>query len=129
MISILIPSYNYNVSNLLEQLHLQLQEYNFVFEIIVLDDASTKPLQVEQNKNTILLRTGINLGRLKARRFLAEKANYKWLLFLDADVLPKNNDYIKLYFDALKTKYDAFFGGFSYYNSLPKREFQELELY
>lgn len=124
MISILIPSYSYDVSNLLEELHLQLLQQNYTFEIIVLDDASPKPIKIKTLKNTILLKAETNFGRLKARRFLAEKANYKWLLFLDADVLPKNSNFIQFYFDAIKTKYDTFFGGFSYYNTLPKKNFR-----
>lgn len=124
MISILIPSYNYDVSNLLEQLHILLDETNYNFEIIILDDASPEILQLKQFKNTTLLRNENNLGRLKARRLLAEKANYNWLLFLDADVIPKNLNFIKTYFEATKTKYDAFFGGFSYYNTLPEKEYR-----
>jgi hypothetical protein len=124
MISILIPSYNYDVSNLLDELNVLLDEQNNLYEIIILDDASPKPLQIEKLKNTTLLRTETNLGRLKARRYLAEKSNYKWLLFLDADVLHKNKGFIKTYFEAIKTNYDAFFGGFSYYNNLPEKEFR-----
>lgn len=124
MISILIPSYNYNVSNLLEQLHLLLADVTKAYEIIVLDDASTKPLQLKPHNNTILLRSNTNLGRLKARHFLAKKANYNWLLFLDADTLPKNNRFITNYLEAARTNFEAFFGGFSYYNTIPKLDYR-----
>ena len=124
MISILIPLYNYNVSNLLDELNLLLSKQSITYEIIILDDASPKPPKLKSYKNTILLRNETNLGRLKARQFLAKKANYNWLLFLDADVIPKNKDFITTYVEATKTENDVFFGGFSYHNTVPKRDYR-----
>jgi len=124
MISILIPSYNYNVSNLLDELDALLKLEEFLYEIIVLDDASPIPIEIKNCNYITLLKNKTNLGRLKSRRFLAEKAQHNWLLFLDADVLPKKTSFIKDYLNATTTNLDAFFGGFSYYNTLPEQDYR-----
>lgn len=41
MISILIPTYNYNIANLTKELHRQALEQYAEFEIIVMEDGST----------------------------------------------------------------------------------------
>ena len=88
MISILIPSYNYNTLPLVEELHSQAILENVVFEIIVQDDASpenaNKQINSEINKiaNCRFERNKVTLGRGQNRNSLVAKANYSWLLFL-----------------------------------------------
>ncbi|MBP7612167.1 MAG: glycosyltransferase, partial [Paludibacter sp.] len=48
MISILIPTYNYNITHLVTDLHQQAMETYVDFEIIVVEDGST--LSIEENK-------------------------------------------------------------------------------
>ncbi|PIV50102.1 MAG: glycosyl transferase, partial [Flavobacteriaceae bacterium CG02_land_8_20_14_3_00_34_13] len=42
MLSILIPTYNYDITSLVAVLYKQLEEVSYAYEIIVVDDASTK---------------------------------------------------------------------------------------
>ena len=103
MLSILIPTYNYNTLLLVKTLQQQAIESKVVFEILALDDASTdKQCSVENKKINALdhcsfLENEKNIGRTATRNILAKKAKYDWLLFLDADVIPLNHDYIETY--------------------------------
>ncbi|APY00927.1 glycosyltransferase family 2 protein [Lacinutrix venerupis] len=124
MLSVLIPTYNYDVSKLIATIHLQLSNCNVPFEILVLEDGSTQHINSTNNlSNTTVLVNKTNNGRVKARQELALKANYEWLLFLDADVLPKSKSFISNYIDAIKLKHDAYFGGFAYYKAKPKKQY------
>ena len=55
MLSILIPTFNHCVVNLVNELHKQCKENDIVFEILILDDSST-------NKEISL--NNMNLNRL-----------------------------------------------------------------
>jgi len=124
MLSILIPTYNYNVDELVKNIVLQLESSKVIFEIIVFEDGSNKNLNTNlRQTNTSVLTSEINIGRVKARQFLAEKANYNWLLFLDADVLPKGPSFVSNYLKASETGYKAVFGGFAYRNEKPKSNY------
>ncbi|MGM0635727.1 MAG: glycosyltransferase family 2 protein [Bacteroidota bacterium] len=124
MVSVLIPTYNYNIVPLVSKLHQQLLHEQIDFEIIVLDDGSTNSKVTQQNKRItnfeqcqhICLQE--NIGRTAARNWLAEKATYNYLLFLDADVIPKSSSFIKN-FDIPHAKADLVFGGISYAEFLP----------
>lgn len=124
MISILIPVYNYKILDLVTLLNEQLQSSDILFEIICLDDRSddlytATNKTVEQFKNTAYKVNDLNLGRTKTRQKLASLAKYDWLLFLDADVMPKSNTFIKNYIKYINTDFDAIFGGFAYSNIPP----------
>ena len=101
MLSILIPTYNYDCYDLVEELHRQASELNIEFEIIVADDCSTSELSklplINQLSNCQLIKPQHNLGRAKIRNFLADKSQYSHLLFLDSDSFPANNDFLKQY--------------------------------
>lgn len=125
MISILIPVFNYNLTNILGQIHKQATAANLEFEIICFDDKSDK--FCFENKAIIdkLLHSKIiisheNLGRIKARQALADAAAYDWLLFLDADVLPKSDMFIERYLAYTSLNYGAIFGGFAYMPAKPQ---------
>jgi len=127
MLSILIPTYNYKVISLVESLSKQLEKVSFSFEILVLDDCSSNAEIVESNKNIEKIshctysQNPTNKGRTATRQALAEKAKYNWLLFMDADVLPGNDDFIKK-FDIANQSADVVFGGISYENSKPESD-------
>ena len=103
MLSILIPVYNYAIYSLVKTLHDQANKENIDFEIIVLDDCSTDTNIITENekacllKNVRLLNNDSNLGRTLTRKKLAEAAWYTTLLFLDADVKPVHDTFIKNY--------------------------------
>lgn len=124
MLSVLIPTYNYDVSKLIATIHSQLIKSRIVFEIIVLEDGSTSEINTNKTlSNTSIIINPNNIGRVKARQDLARQAKYEWLLFLDADVLPKSEQFILNYINATVLEYDAFFGGFAYYKNKPEQSF------
>ena len=103
MLSILIPTYNYDCYDLVKELHRQAIECNIEFEIIVADDCSKTELPrlhlINQLSNCQLIKPQHNLGRAKIRNFLANKSQYYHLLFLDSDSFPAHNNFIKNYID------------------------------
>ena len=99
MLSILIPTYNYNIVPLVRDLRSQLHKENIIFEIICIDDASQSELNLineEINSFEFCSFSSLekNFGRSKIRNFLAKKAKYEWLIFLDGDVLPAQSSFI-----------------------------------
>ncbi len=128
MISVLIPVYNSNIAALVSNIHTQLQLCNIPFEIICMDDASTSDI-INKNDSisnlgfTTYLKSKENLGRTNARQYLSEKANYKWLLFLDADVMPKTELFISNYLKSIDSDYDAIYGGFAYPEKIPDSDY------
>lgn len=103
MLSILIPTYNYDCYDLVAELHRQATELNIEFEIIVADDCSNTELSrlqlINQLSNSKLIKPQHNLGRAKIRNFLADKSHYNYLLFLDSDSYPADNNFIKKYIE------------------------------
>lgn len=127
MISILIPTYNYNTLPLVEELHCQVLLENIEFEIIVADDASPVNENTEINSkineisNCQFERNKVNLGRGQNRNALIQKAKYDWVLLMDCDTFPKDKNFIKKYIESLKNQNEkAFFGGIIYYDEKPK---------
>ncbi len=130
MISILIPTYNYNVFPLAENLQKQCENANILYEILVLDDASTDIKSLEENSKINSLKhcsfevLDKNIGRSKIRNLLAEKAAYDWLLFLDADTFPSNSEFIANYVAAFPEESSVVFGGIAY----PKNDSKQYSL-
>jgi glycosyltransferase involved in cell wall biosynthesis len=101
MLSILIPTYNYNITQLVNDLHSQAIKSFVNVEIIVMEDDST--LFLEENKKIgsltfckyIALKE--NIGRSAIRNKLADTAKYEHLLFIDCDAEVNNPDYVQRY--------------------------------
>ena len=128
MLSVLIPVYNYDVRTLVNLLHEQLTSSKIAFEIICLDDCSTNGMsaintEIDQLQNTCYKISNSNHGRVATRQALAEHAKYDWLLFLDADVMPKSEHYISNYTSLLHSENEAIYGGFAYHTEQPKEDF------
>lgn len=129
MISILIPTYNYNTLPLLEELCRQAISESLEFEIIVADDAS--PInenteinaKINQIANCRFLRNEVNLGRGQNRNALVQKAKYDWVLLMDCDTFPKDKNFIRNYIESIKNREEkVIFGGIIYYNEKPKED-------
>lgn len=119
MLSILIPTYNYDVTPLVDELQKQASKEGIAFEIIVMDDASPNYSEpAEQHENVIYLRNETNLGRTLTRKKLAETARYDTLLFLDADVIPVSENFIKNYISSIDN--DVVLGGVAYIKGTPE---------
>lgn len=129
MLSILIPTYNYNIYNLVKTLSEQSFEQNIPFEIIVLDDSSTDTeiISINQNienfENCRLIKNEKNLGRTATRHRLSDFAIYENLLFLDADVIPEKMQFIENYLSEIKkNETEVIFGGIVYSKEKPEKE-------
>ncbi len=126
MLSILIPTYNYNILKLVSVLHEQIEKSGIEFEIICLDDASetlfldNDKINGIENSSYKILET--NIGRSKIRNLLAKKAKYDWLLFLDSDVLPKNKHFISEYIMHINNEEKIVYGGILYQEEKPSED-------
>jgi glycosyltransferase involved in cell wall biosynthesis len=119
MLSILIPTYNHNALPLAEALSIQLKKTSITYEIICVDDGSSSTLNIENQKinslkNATFIARDKNVGRNANRQFLAEQANFDWLLFIDSDTIPKHQNFIENYIPFFQKEYEAIFGGFAY---------------
>lgn len=121
MLSICIPTYNTDCSELLDILAKQIAQLEETVEVLVCDDFSTAYVRnnqeaCEQNEFTFL-KIKKNLGRISVRKKLAKISRYNWLLFVDADMLPKTDEYVVKYTNFIKSnKADIAIGGCCYLN-------------
>lgn len=104
-LSICIPVFNWDIKKLIEILDNQISdvsEMELEYEILAVDDASTD-ISIKESNATLkfpyfrLIQLKQNIGNAAARNLLAEEALYQWLLFLDADMMPLNSDFIQKY--------------------------------
>jgi glycosyltransferase involved in cell wall biosynthesis len=118
MISILIPTYNSKVDQLVTVLHKQAEQLSIAFEILVYDDGSTKRFSVNAAINQLAHVTykyfDSNMGRSAIRQQLAQDAVAEYLLFLDADVLPVTPDFLNNYAQLISNKVEVICGGIAY---------------
>lgn len=125
MLSILIPTYNYDCFSLVKELKKQADALQFEYEILVQDDCSS--LFIEENSKINALEkcsfniNSTNLGRTNNRLTLVNKSSYDLLLFLDSDVFPKDDDFLKNYLSELsKSSFNVIFGGIIYKEQKPE---------
>lgn len=119
MLSICIPTYNTDCSELLDTLAKQIEQLREVVEVLVCDDFSTNYTQENkafcQRNGFSFFKNKENLGRIETRKKLAEISRFNWLLFVDADVIPKRDDFAKQYVEFIKAdKNSLAIGGCSY---------------
>jgi glycosyltransferase involved in cell wall biosynthesis len=126
MISILIPTYNYNVFPLAESLHKQAEKLAITFEINVYDDCSPNPVVANEAINSLTNASYLilkkNIGRSAIRNLLAKNAKYENLLFLDADTQVIRTDFIEKYIAAIKNNTEIIYGGIIYQTDPPPKE-------
>jgi hypothetical protein len=126
MLSILIPVYNYNVYPLVSELHKQCLECGVDFEILCQDDVSNQFLNENQNINSLengdFSKNNSNLGRGKNINFLAEKAQFEWLLIMDCDTFPTKNNFIQDYISQINKAEKVVFGGIEYQKEKPTND-------
>ncbi len=126
MISICIPVYNFDVTELVDELIHQSKMTGYPIEIMLFDDHS---LAYYRKINSKLagrdfvnyLEFDFNIGRSKIRNRLADFATGEWLLFLDCDLVIDNPDFLKQYVDVL-TKAPVVCGGIKYGNKPFRQE-------
>ena len=125
MLSILIPTYNFSVFKLVEELHRQAENCKIAYEILIYDDASS--LFLEENEQINSLQNcqykilDKNIGRSAIRNLLAKEAKYENLLFLDADTLPVNLNFIAAYLPFIENPEIVVYGGIVYQEEAPEK--------
>ncbi|GAB1416867.1 glycosyltransferase [Paludibacter sp.] len=101
MLSILIPTYNYDVTQLVRSLHEQGINLLVDFEVIVIEDGSTECVETNRQIENLSFCQHIvlqkNIGRSAIRNKLADSAKYPYLLFIDCDAEVKNKDFLHRY--------------------------------
>lgn len=127
MLSILIPTYDYNVVPLVTELHKQCLECDIAFEILVYDDGSGSPINpinknINNLQNCIFKELPKNIGRSAIRNLLGTDAKYDLLLFIDAGTFPKEKNFIEKYL-SIKNE-QVICGGMTNLENAPKKPFK-----
>ncbi|MFN4299632.1 MAG: glycosyltransferase [Thermaurantimonas sp.] len=130
MISILIPTYNYNPTNTVRELHSQCTELGIAFEILVADDDPDSEMasayaHLNELEHVHASINPVNLGRRGNRDYLASKARYEWLLYLDEDAVITHRSFVNNYLSNLKPGV-VICGGVDYCATLSKAEKKKL---
>jgi len=100
MLSICIPIYNFEVTELVKSLHDEAETLHIQYEILLSDDASKEEFRKENSllsslSNVSYFQSEINLERAGNRNFLFKKAKYPYILFMDCDSKVSKKDYIR----------------------------------
>ena len=105
-LSILIPVYNYDCTELAQGLCREMSELaadGVRIELVVADDGSTSTETLDANAllSTLprcrYIRRSQNVGRAVIRNVLARESQYQWLLFLDCDMQLPGNQFLHNY--------------------------------
>lgn len=120
MISICIPVYNFDVTNLVNALLLQLEGTS---EIILIDDASVEETQRTNQKlessKVKLVQLEKNVGRAKIRNLFVRYAQNPYLIFLDCDAKITSTNYLLNYRALLNKDVQIVCGGSVYSEESP----------
>jgi glycosyltransferase involved in cell wall biosynthesis len=105
MISICIPVFNFDVTELVEMLLEQSKGIEEKVEILVFDDRSTSFYKkrnqlLSKHDNVSYLEFENNLGRSRIRNRLADFSAGRSLLFLDCDMIPSDTNFLRNYAEA-----------------------------
>jgi glycosyltransferase involved in cell wall biosynthesis len=123
MLSLLIPTYNYNVLPLVLELQSQSEDCKIEYEIIVIDDGSNTIFLENQQINTFenckYIVNEVNLGRASNINKLVELSKFEYILILEADAFPSQKNYIQSYVKAIRLHPQAVFGGVIYSSKKP----------
>lgn len=127
MLTVIIPTFDYNALPLVRVIQEQCVKAELIFEIICQDDASNSALNTENEKINSLLHCHFysnteNLGRGRNINSMASKAKHNYLLLMDCDTLPAKDTFIEHYINEIKKEAAVVFGGIIYQSQKPKQE-------
>jgi glycosyltransferase involved in cell wall biosynthesis len=125
LLSVLVPVYNRDIAPLAHALLAEIrgQDMGHQVEVVFVDDGSSDRGLATGNRHAIeslgvsclrLLELPRNLGRAGARNRLMAEAQGEWLLFLDADVMPDREDFLRAYLEHCRYDSAVVCGGISY---------------
>ena len=125
MLSILLPSYSEDCTELVQGLFAQGKALSVPFEIIVGDDGGDlfsfrqNQQQLQQLEGVHLYRNTQNLGRAANRNKLASLAKYPFLLFIDTDAQLQSPLFLSSYLEVVHQA-DVIVGGTAYNDLAPE---------
>lgn len=127
MLSILIPTFNYDITELVGEIISQTKDCKIKHEILVYDDGSNSPInelnsEINNLDHCTFIPLKENIGRSAIRNLLAKKANYEFLLFLDSDVKIFNSNFLRNYLNSLNQYTEIIYGGIIYQKAIPKSD-------
>jgi hypothetical protein len=127
MLSICIPVYNFNVSELVSALHQQIRTLNAPVEIICIDDCSEGSFRFSNSAACYNLCRYVqldkNIGRAKIRNLFLLYSGFDYMLFLDCDSIVFKKDFIQNYINTInKNKPLVICGGRIYSEHAPERK-------
>ena len=129
ILSIAIPVYNQNPSELVADLQDQITRLKKDVEILLFDDGSEESIRIKNRSvftaaNIRYEEIGSNIGRAAIRNRLARAARSAHILFLDGDSLVAQPDFLHNYIDGyLSHPGSVICGGRYYQESPPGTEF------
>jgi glycosyltransferase involved in cell wall biosynthesis len=115
-LSVVIPTYNCSCKELVCSLHQQLMTAPVTFEIVVVDDGSNDRSFIQENTSINQLEhchyhiEERNRGRAGVRNYLAQLAQYDYLLFIDGDMKVRKDTFIHDYL--IQDAADVCYGGY-----------------
>jgi len=133
MLSILLPSYNVDLTTLVTSLLTQARVLSVPFEIIIMDDASTdvsvrqKNQLLSQENEVEYIQNEENQGRSKIRNQLVNRAQFPNLIIMDCDAAVVDDQYLARYW-AYKSDHPelpnrfVISGGVRYRDEKPSKE-------
>ena len=126
MLSILIPTYNYNVYPLVTELKNQADALGIAYEILVQDDASHFFLR-ENTEINLLQHCSYtlnheNLGSGNNINLLNNRAQFEYVLIMEADAFPEKKTYLQNLIATINTDTSILFAGVTYPNQKPEKE-------
>jgi len=122
MLSVLIPVYSEDITNLVNTILHQLKSAETKFEIIARNDNGPAVNPTINDASFKWIKGEKNLGRAGNRNSLINTASFEWLLFLDADMEVHLESFISHYLKELNSA-DVLCGGFCYAKEKPPLEF------
>jgi predicted glycosyltransferase involved in capsule biosynthesis len=108
MLSICIPVYNFDVRQLVKDLHQQATSADIPFEILLVDDFSDITFrsvngELSELDNVVYDELPENIGRSRIRNYMAEKAEFNSIIFLDCDVEIFSRNFVENYIKQIET--------------------------
>lgn len=107
MLSINIPVYNYEIGDLISQLAEQAEDLKIQFEIRIYDDGSREEIKLKNRSVKKLpgvdyVELAKNLGRSAIRNKMGFESQFQYLLFIDADSMPVDQNYLRNFVENIK---------------------------
>lgn len=125
MISVCIPVYNFDVTQLVCELYRQGRSLGIPLEIVLIDDGSSEEFRIlnrETFKDHKSLLLPENVGRSRIRNLFADHTIHNKLLFLDCDSAVISDNFLSNYLKAMNTcDSDVICGGSIYQKDPPER--------